>query len=198
MSLPNSPPLHNQQPHFYAQQPQQFIYPQAVPQQVPQQVVYSEAQEVEQPATYSPQPIVEDVTSTAWVPEEDIRYKDGIVSVALNLFIPGLGHFLMGQKIKGITFFLMMALLSTLIGVLSLLVIGFVFIIPATFVWVAYIYDGFVLAERLKKGYPIMKGEISAKWVKWSGACLFVSPSFVTGSETAPQDWHVKVSEVQV
>jgi TM2 domain-containing membrane protein YozV len=177
------------------QQAQQFygnMYPQT-------QVVYSESLKI---SDHVQQPAIEvdqDLTvqeSSAWVQESDIRYKDGVVAIFLNFFLPGLGHFLLGQKVKGIIFLLAIILYSILASVLSIVLVGFLFFIPLTYVWIVQIYDGYWLVERVKKGYPIMKGEHSSIWVKYTGAGLFVKPSFASGSDSAPEEWHVKVTEV--
>jgi TM2 domain-containing membrane protein YozV len=183
------------------QQPPQQFYGNMYPQPQVNQVVYSEPVQMQdyahQPAQQPDQGHMTVEESTAWVSESDIRYKDGVVAICLNLFLPGLGHFLFGQKVKGITFLLSFILYSTLISVLSIIFVGFLFFIPLIYVWIAQLCDGYWLAERLKKGYPIMKGEHSANWIRFTGAGLLVKPSFVSGSDKAPQDWYIKTSEVQ-
>lgn len=190
-NVPSVQPNTFQQP-FYGN-----LYPQTS--QVPMsQVVYSEPQHQEHhQQRVVQQPVASSEDNSAWVPESDIRYKDGIVALALNFCFPGLGHFLLGQKVKGATIFALLLLLGVAMAILSMILIGVLLLAPILYIFVAQLYDGYELAERLKKGYSIMKGEHSSKWVKYSGIGLFVSPSFVTGSESAPQDWHTRNNEIQ-
>jgi TM2 domain-containing membrane protein YozV len=151
-----------------------------------------------QPVVYSEPVTTMIVEGEAWVPQSDMICKDGFIVLILNLIFPGLGHVLLGQRVKGITFFVGIMLCYVLVMVFAILLIGIFFLIPVIFIWIGSMIDGYNLGERVKKGYPIMKGELSAPWIKYTGAGLFVKPSFVTDSDQAPSEWHNRMAQVRV
>ncbi|KAL9644965.1 hypothetical protein ABK040_004458 [Willaertia magna] len=127
------------------------------------------------------------IPDQAWV---KVKGVDPIVVALANIICPGLGHAMIGQYSKAITYFVINFLLSLIIGLLAVIVIGF-FLIPIQLIYYVYIIiDGYKVSERLRKGYPVLKGECYSKVTT-----LFVplveklSPVFVYGESGEPMEW---------
>ncbi|KAL9641975.1 hypothetical protein ABK040_004032 [Willaertia magna] len=174
----------------------QYAHSQSLPQQQPMIMMnypnmFSSSSMNNNNNNASTEPIV---TQESYVPPTSI---DSIAVLLANFLIPGLGHALIGQFSKAITYFMVNTVLAILIGVLSIILIGFA-LIPFQIVYFVYILvDGYKCSERLKKGYPVMKGECYSRV-----SALFVnylerqSPVFVVGEGNEPIDWKQKCQVV--
>ena len=160
--------LLTQQPNFQQQQ-QQFY------QQQPEQV-YQQQSFTQQPVN----PM--SGSSTSWARP---AISEPLIVLLCNLFMPGLGHILLGQTTKGIVIMISWFILYTVIVVLASLVIG-IFLIPLIVVHIGIIlYDGQVLADRVKRNYPIMVNENSTSWMK-----LITFGGFNHNNiDECPQEW---------
>lgn len=84
-----------------------------------------------------------------------------------------------------------------LVTVLSVCLVG-ICLIPLLYAHMVIIMlDAFYMAERLKKGFPIMQGECGL-----GAACFMldkmVTPTFVTGSSFVPPEYLARMSRVTV
>ncbi|EFC41169.1 predicted protein [Naegleria gruberi] len=97
-----------------------------------------------------------------------------ILILLLNFLFAGLGHLVLGQSGKGITYIVINFLLFFLIVLLSFVFIG-ICILPLQIVWwVMVMVDGYVIAQRLKEGKAVRKGECAFSITKF-GVSLFES-----------------------
>eukprot|EP01080_Neovahlkampfia_damariscottae_P012095 gene12095-5588_t len=144
--------VYQQQPQQQQQYTQQQVYQQQPQQQ--QQVYQQQFQQPVNPMNGS---------SSSWAQPGT---TEPIIIFLCNLFFPGLGHILLGQVTKGILIIVSWIVLYTTIIVLSSFLIGLIFI-PLLIVHMGIVlYDGQVLADRVKRGYPIMQEENSTSWMK--------------------------------
>ena len=58
--------------------------------------------------------------------------------------------------------------------------------------------DGFKIAQRMKTGYRVMKGECASKWAAIGLKLFLKGPVFVnTNFASAPIEWQVKTREFE-
>jgi hypothetical protein len=131
--------------------------------------------------------------STHWVSKSDIRYIDHWVAFLLNFFLPGVAQILLGQKRKGITYFVLAILYSSkawLWNYLNLMFLPRIMLLLVLIdwflflnVWICSIVDGYYMTNRLKKGYSIMKGEHATNWTRSTIFIVLGEVNFVTPSD---------------
>ena len=63
--------------------------------------------------------------------------------------------------------------------------------------WGIYLVDGQLLADRLKRGLPIMQGECGTSWAKPGLSCLMSEPVFSNQNiDECPQEWITKMQQI--
>jgi hypothetical protein len=127
-------------------------------------------------------------SSTSWVQPSNI---EPLVVLLCNFFLPGLGHIVMGQHKKGIAILIIWMISYVIFTILASLLVGIV-LVPFLVIHMGIIlYDGIVLAERMKNGFPIMQGECATSWIKPGLSCI-VTPDTVfnhNNLEECPSEW---------
>ena len=88
-------------------------------------------------------------------------------------------------------------MLATLTAVLTIVLIGLLLIPIHLFFSIMVIIDGYKMAERMKKGYRIMKGECWSSFTAIGVSLVETSPVFVTGSGKEPMEWKQMVAQVE-
>jgi hypothetical protein len=134
-------------------------------------------------------------STTSWVQPTNI---EPIIVLLANFFLPGLGHIILGQHKKGIAILILWIISYAIFTVLASFLVGIVFL-PFLIIHMGIVlYDGIVLAERVKNGYPIMQGECSTSWIKLGLSCI-VSPDPVfnhNNLEECPSDWVTTMKQI--
>eukprot|EP01080_Neovahlkampfia_damariscottae_P009450 gene9450-1656_t len=124
--------------------------------------------------------------------------KEPIVVTLLNILQPGLGHIALGQWKKGFGIAAFSLVANTIAITLCAFLVGFL-IIPFVMLFDSPIvlYDGWTMASRSKKGYPILEGECATKYIKMPSS-LFCSPVFLnTNEDECPKEWLEKINEFE-
>merc|ERR1712151_834923 len=124
-----------------------------------------------------------------WVESAPLMTEPAIVAL-LNFFMPGLGHLLIGQVEKGMFYIIETFIETFIISILSVVLIG-LYLIPFALIFQVFVMiDGYKIAERMKRGYPVMKGECSNR-IASLGLKLFIKgPVFVNSDpKSAPVEW---------
>jgi hypothetical protein len=113
-------------------------------------------------------------------------YMHPVVVTIINFFLPGLGDLLIKQTEKGIALFVGFYITLVLLIALCFIIIGF-FLLPfMVFLWIIIMVDGWECASKLKKGFPIMKGECTNIVTAWYANKFKSGPVFVTSK---PETW---------
>ena len=124
--------------------------------------------------------------------------KEPIVVTILNIILPGLGHMALGQFKKGLGIAAFSLVANTIAFSLCIFLVGFL-MIPFVMIFDSPIvlYDGWTMASRAKKGYPILEGECATKYIKMPSS-LFASPVFLnTNEDECPKEWLDKINEFE-
>ena len=142
------------------------------------------------------QPLVGENKNSPWVQPKDIKTDSPVVIALLNFIIPGLGAILLGQIKKGIYFIIILLVLHLLFLLMVIPFLNFIVF------WVAVIgllvlrvvtaWDGYVVADRVSKGYSIMKGECgipSAIFIGLSGLEKDSKIFSCNNPNEAPPEW---------
>jgi len=121
-------------------------------------------------------------------------YMDPIICCLINMFLPGIGHVLLGQKSKGLGIFANRILLG-----IAAIFIPFIGQLISIFILVLFFFtlvDGIQIGERLERGVPVMKGECSNGFISMMLSC-WVSPVFDNNEPaSAPMEWRMKMKEI--
>eukprot|EP01080_Neovahlkampfia_damariscottae_P003558 gene3558-6293_t len=114
-----------------------------------------------------------------------------------NIFAPGLGHILLGQHKKGIMLLTIYGIMSIIIWPLTCFLVGIpLLIIPLVHI-ILILYDGQILADRAKRGIPIMEGECGTSLIK-PFLSLVCNPVFNNSDlEDCPRDWMKKMQNIE-
>ncbi|EFC41264.1 hypothetical protein NAEGRDRAFT_80787 [Naegleria gruberi] len=103
------------------------------------------------------------IASDDQVPNTNI---EPILVFLLNFLFLGLGHIVMGQAGKGITYIVLNIFFYFLIVVLMFVFIG-ICVLPFWVIWWVMIQiDGVTIASRLKEGKVVKKGECASSIAK--------------------------------
>lgn len=122
--------------------------------------------------------------------------KDFVPMTALLGFLfPGLGTIYIGQLAKGLVHIFATIFLHVICLLLAPILVGLI-LYPFALVYMLFIFlDGIKVADRLKNGYPVMKGECYYSIATW-GVGAFVKPIFnATNVNNCPQVWKDKMAK---
>lgn len=129
-------------------------------------------------------------THGAWI---EPNGKQNTVHPALvtivNFFLPGVGHLMIGQYNKALYYILAYFGLALVVGLLACIMIGFVFLPLVIVFWIVIMHDGYVMADRLYNGYPIMAGECATGIATIGVGAFEKTPVFTTNSSNVPDEW---------
>lgn len=179
--------------------PQPILYPQTI--QPSFQQPYAQQISTTQP-NVTTQPIVTQ-SENPWVDPKDVSVNEPVLVLLLNFLIPGLGTALMGQVKKGLIHVLLAFLVPFVLMIFAFIpIIGGIIFSFGSMIWVIgwrviTMHDGYVIATRIQRNIPVMKGECGNRF-----AMLLLSqfmaplPVFVTG-ENAPNEWTQAMQRVQ-
>eukprot|EP01080_Neovahlkampfia_damariscottae_P000695 gene695-8947_t len=158
---------------------------------------YTQQNTTSQNVQYTQQPsLVNPIThqDTSWVIPAS---NEPVLAVLANLFIPGLGHVLIGQYKKGIMIWVLFGIINSIIAILACFLIGIPLLIVPLIQFIVILYDCGVLADRLKRGIPVMEGECATSLIK-PGLSLVCKPVFNnTNLDECPQEWVSKMQSIQ-
>ena len=153
------------------------------------------------PPTIQPTTTTPIVTNTTVQVTDESYVKVQGVEPALvllcNLVFPGLGHFVIGQQSKGAIYLVVSVVLTTILAVLCAFFIG-IPLIPLVLIYnILVMIDGYVIADRIRKGYPVLKGECYCRITSWGVSLVETkSPVFVHGSADEPAVWQLQCRQV--
>jgi TM2 domain-containing membrane protein YozV len=195
----SQPKLQQQQPlPYYPQQQQQqnFVQPNFVQQNVQQQFTQPQ-NPVQQSYSFQPvqQPVINPITmqQSSWVTP---ACSEPLIVLLCNFIMPGLGQILLGQVKKGLFMMIFYMICNTVIILIASFTGIGIILIPLLFIhWGVILLDGQILADRAKRGIPIMQGECATPWAK-IGLSTFLAPDPVfsnTKLEECPQEWISKM-----
>jgi TM2 domain-containing membrane protein YozV len=127
-----------------------------------------------------------------WV-EPTSSQLDPIIAVILSLLVlPGLGHILIGQTQKGISYVIHFVIAWFIIVFLSVFFIG-IYFLPCLFVWeILILIDAYKIGVKLKEGSPVMQGECANKFaaIGLGSYGLVQGPIFDNSDPTnVPAEW---------
>lgn len=130
-----------------------------------------------------------------------LEKNPAVVLLVSLFFIPGAGHFLLGQTKKALFYIIFLMIANFMIALLSQVLIGLCFI-PFIFIYVIMIaMDAYTLSDRLAKGAPgVMQGECANTWALW-GIQSFVAPDpcfLNTDPSSCPQEWTQAMANIKV
>ena len=127
----------------------------------------------------------------------NVQGVEPILILICSFLMPGLGHLVMGQQSKGAIYFGVNFVIGIIIAATAWIFVGLAFI-PFALIYVMLIMiDSYVLADRLKKGYPVLKGECYFRITSWGVSLLEKkSPVFVHGVDE-PLEWQQKCEQVR-
>eukprot|EP01080_Neovahlkampfia_damariscottae_P005965 gene5965-9964_t len=205
----NYPQVNNVQPQNQQTQPlpyqpqQQNIYPQTqngLTQQSSstQNVQQNEQTQNVQPQFQQPMNPVNPIThqQTSWVTPTSV---EPILVLLCNFFLPGLGHIVLGQYKKGIAFLITFMVIDFIIVIIASLTGGIGLILyPILFVpFCIYLIDGQILADRSKRGFPLMHGECGTSWAK-PGLSLIMSDKVFCHAnlDECPEEWVSRMQQM--
>ncbi|KAG2381359.1 hypothetical protein C9374_006348 [Naegleria lovaniensis] len=127
----------------------------------------------------------------------NVQGVEPILVLLCSFLMPGLGHLIIGMQSKGAVYFIVNFIMGIIIAATSWIFVGLAFI-PFVFVYfILIMIDSYVLADRLKKGYPVLKGECYFRVTSWGVSLLEKkSPVFVHGVDE-PLEWQQKCEQVR-
>jgi len=179
--------VYNPQPQIY--------YPHLINQQIPTQNVVLPPLPTRTPQSDQTQPTQNVDTHPTHDPNEAYVSPlssglDPTLVLVCSFIMPGLGHLVIGQQSKAALYFVTHFLMSILTAALMFLFFTGVLIIPIQLIYLIMVMiDSYYVAERLKKGYAVMKGEC---WSRFTAAGVSLiekkSPVFVYGVNE-PLEW---------
>jgi TM2 domain-containing membrane protein YozV len=192
-------PQINSQPKIQQQQPLPY-YPQQQQQKFINQPQFQQ-QNVQQPVQQSysfqqvQQPVINPITlqQSSWVTP---ACSEPLIVLLCNFIMPGLGQILLGQVKKGLFMMIFYMICNTIIIVIASFTGIGIILIPLLFIhWGVILLDGQILADRAKRGIPIMQGECATPWAKFGlSTILDQEPVFSnTKLEECPQEWISKM-----
>ena len=124
-----------------------------------------------------------------WVQPSSSLFKDPAAVLVLNIMVTGLGHMFMGQERKGIAYFITNIIAWIL---MTMSMVG-ILILPLFLYWHWMILlDGYTLAQRLRMGFPILKGECTNRWAKFGIGWMMGKNTILfnhNNIDECPQEW---------
>jgi len=122
---------------------------------------------------------VDHVPQNYWIQPTSSPTSPIIVFLIGFLIVPGLGHLLIGQTQKGISYIIGSIVGGFIFAILCMFLVGVCFL-PCTLIWsICIVVDGYQMAERLSRGVEIGQGECANVIATYGLKATVSGPVFV-------------------